>query len=73
MTNITAPIQCRPWLEDEIARLDWEIAEKQREIEILEEGVASLADERADLIGQLERLDQLYDSFQRDGRVVVDE
>jgi hypothetical protein len=76
MTNVTAPIQCRPWLKDEITCLDWEIAEKQRDIEILQEGLDDLEIERADLIDQLDqldKLDQLYDSFQRDRRIVVDE
>jgi hypothetical protein len=73
MTDIIAPIQCRPWLKDELARVDREINEMQREIGILQEGLSDLEIERADLIDQLERLDQLYDSFPRDGRVVVDE
>ena len=73
MTDITALIQYRPWLKNEIARLDREINDMQREIGILQEGLSDLEIERADLIDQLERLDQLYDSFPRDGRVVVDE
>jgi chromosome segregation ATPase len=73
MTDIIAPIQCRPWLKDELARVDREITEMQREIGILQEGLDDLEIERSDLIDQLERLDQLYDSFPRDGRVVVDE
>ena len=73
MTDITALIQYRPYLKNEIARLDREINDMQREIGILQEGLNDLEIERADLIDQLERLDQLYDSFPRDGRVVVDE
>ena len=73
MTDITALIQYRPYLKNEIARLDREINDMQREIGILQEGLSDLEIERADLIDQLERLDQLYDSFPRDGRVVVDE
>ena len=73
MTNITAPIQCRPWLKDELTRVDREITEMRREIETLEEGLNDLENERSDLIDQLKRLDELYDSFAHDGRVVVDE
>jgi hypothetical protein len=73
MTDITAPTQCRPWLKDELARVVREINEMRREIGILEEGLNDLENERSDLIDQLERLDELFDSFPRDGRVVVDE
>jgi len=62
MTNITAPTLYRPWLEDEIARLNQEINEMRREIGILQEGLNDREIERADLIDQLGRLDQFYES-----------
>ena len=62
MTNITAPIQCRPWLKDEIARVNQEINEMQREIGILQEGLNDREIERADLLDQLGEFDQLYES-----------
>ena len=62
MTNITAPTLYRPWLEEEIARLNQEINEMRREIGILQEGLNDLEVERSHLIDQLERLDQLYES-----------
>ena len=62
MTNITAPIQCRPWLKDELARVDREITAMQREIGILQEGLNDLEIERADLLDQLGEFDQLYES-----------
>jgi hypothetical protein len=61
MTSITAPIQCRPWLKEELARVDREITEMQREIGILQEGLDDLEIERSDLVDQLERLDELYE------------
>ena len=76
MTTITAPTRYRPWLKDELARVNREITEMRRAIDTLEEGLNDLENERSDLIdqlGQLDQLDQLYDSFQRDRRVVVDE
>ena len=73
MTDITAPTQYRPWLKDELARVVREITAMRREIETLEEGLNDLENERSDLLDQLERLDELYDSFPRDGRVVMDE
>ena len=73
MTDITAPTQYRPWLKDELARVVREITEMRREIDTLEEGLNDLENERSDLLDQLERLDELYDSFPRDGRVVMDE
>jgi chromosome segregation ATPase len=76
MTTITAPTRYRPWLKDELARVNREINEMRRAIDTLEEGLNDLENERSDLIdqlGQLDQLDQLYDSFQRDRRVVVDE
>jgi hypothetical protein len=65
MTNITAPIQCRPWLKDELARVDREITAMQREIGILQEGLNDLEIERADLIDQLDQLDKLYELVER--------
>ena len=62
MTNITAPTLYRPWLEEEIARLNQEINEMRREIGILQEGLNDREIERADLIDQLGRLDQFYES-----------
>jgi hypothetical protein len=62
MTDITAPTQYRPWLKDGIARLDREINDMQREIGILQEGLNDLEIERSDLIDQLGRLDQFYES-----------
>jgi hypothetical protein len=56
MTDITALIQYRPWLKNEIARLDREINDMQREIGILQEGLNDREIERADLIDQLGRL-----------------
>ena len=56
MTDITALIQYRPWLKNEIARLDREINDMQREIGILQEGLNDLEIERADLLDQLGRL-----------------
>jgi chromosome segregation ATPase len=61
MTNITAPTRYRPWLKDELARVDREITEMRREIETLEEGLNDLENERADLIDQLDQLDKLYE------------
>ena len=57
---ITASIQYRPWLKDELARVDQEIFTMQREIETLEEGLNDLEIERSDLIDQLDQLDKLY-------------
>jgi hypothetical protein len=73
MTDITPPTQYRSWLKDELARVVREITAMRREIETLEEGLNDLENERSDLIDQLKRLDELYDSFPRDGRIVVDE
>ena len=73
MTDITPPTQYRSWLKDELARVVREITAMRREIETLEEGLNDLENERSDLIDQLKRLDELYDSFAHDGRVVVDE
>ena len=73
MTDITPPTQYRSWLKDELARVVREITEMRREIDTLEEGLNDLENERSDLLDQLERLDELYDGFPRDGRVVVDE
>ena len=56
MIDITALIQYRPWLKNEIARLDREINDMQREIGILQEGLNDREIERADLIDQLGRL-----------------
>jgi len=56
MTDITALIQYRPYLKNEIARLDREINDMQREIGILQEGLNDLEIERADLLDQLGRL-----------------
>jgi len=56
MTDITALIQYRPYLKNEIARLDREINDMQREIGILQEGLNDREIERADLIDQLGRL-----------------
>ena len=53
MTDITALIQYRPYLKNEIARLDREINDMQREIGILQEGLNDLENERADLLDQL--------------------
>ena len=56
MTDITALIQYRPYLKNEIARLDREINDMQREIGLLQEGLNDLEIERADLLDQLGRL-----------------
>ena len=56
MIDITALIQYRPRLKNEIARLDREINDMQREIGILQEGLNDLEIERADLLDQLGRL-----------------
>jgi len=56
MTDITALIQYRPYLKNEIARLDREINDMRREIGILQEGLNDLEIERADLLDQLGRL-----------------
>jgi chromosome segregation ATPase len=61
MSAITAPTQYRPWLKNELARVDQEINEMQREIETLEEGLNDLEIERSDLIDQLDQLDKLYE------------
>ena len=53
MTDITALIQYRPWLKNEIARLDREINAMRREIGILQEGLNDREIERADLLDQL--------------------
>jgi chromosome segregation ATPase len=47
MTDVTSRKEA---LEAEIARLDWEIAEKRREIEILREEVKNLEVERFNLL-----------------------
>jgi hypothetical protein len=60
MSDITAPTQYRPWLKNELARVDQEIYAMQREIETLEEGLNDLEIERSDLIDQLDQLDKLY-------------
>jgi len=62
MTNIPASTQYRPWLKDELTRVDQEIYAMRREIGILQEGLNDLEVERSHLIDQLERLDQLYES-----------
>ena len=61
MTDITALIQYRPYLKNEIARLDREINDMQREIGILQEGLNDLEIERADLLDQLGRLGEEED------------
>ena len=50
MTNITAPTLYRPWLEEEIARLNQEINEMQREIGILLEGPKDRENDREIMI-----------------------
>ena len=79
MTDITAPTtKYRPWLKDELTRVDQEITEMQREIETLEERLNDLENERSDLIDQLDQLDKLYELVDygpqfhapRNGRVV---
>ena len=61
MTNIPASTQYRPWLKDELTRVDQEIYAMRREIGILQEGLNDLEVERSQLIDQLERLDQFYE------------